>query len=133
MAEQRTPPPTPQHTLAKGSEERFAASMRPEVERLLAGVMRAVNDAPDGAWIEASEMVVRDLFADLRRSAYEAALQARVDAAEASFSPSGGGGTQGEGQGAVRAEHADGRRAGGRPADAVVGRRARRGGSGRRR
>jgi len=123
-----------EHTLPKGSEQQFVASMRPEVERLLAGVMRAVNDAPDGAWIGASEMVVRDLFADLRRSAYEAALQTRVDAAEASFSPSGhagggGGGTPGEAQGAVRAEHADGRRAGERPADAVVGR----GGRGRRR
>src|SRR5215203_3076485 len=97
-----------EHTLPKGSEQQFVASMRPEVERMLAGVMRAVNDAPDGAWIGASEMVVRDLFADLRRLAYEAALQTRVDAAEASFSPGG----EIEAQGEVGPEHADGGRAG---------------------
>ena len=37
-----------------------------------------------------SEEQVRDLFADFRREAYQAALQLRIDAAEAAFPPSEG-------------------------------------------
>ena len=71
------------------SPEAFARKMQQRVQEILHGVMEAVNKAPDGAWINASEHPVRDLFADLRREAYETALQMRMDAAQAAFSPGG--------------------------------------------
>ena len=52
---------------------------------------QAVNNAPDGAWINAREMKIRDVFADLRRETYEKALQMRLDATQAAFSPGGQG------------------------------------------
>ncbi len=71
------------------SPEVFAQSMQRRVREILRGVMEAVNKAPDGAWINASEHAVRDLFADLRCEAYQLALQMRLDAAQAAFSPGG--------------------------------------------
>jgi hypothetical protein len=81
--------------LAKVSEQEFVRAMRAETERVMAEVMRAVNDAPEGAWINDSEVKVLDAMAELRRVAFERALQMRVDAAEASFPPSGGRARQG--------------------------------------
>jgi hypothetical protein len=72
------------------SRAQFIESMRGQFEGLLGGVADAVNAAPDGQIINASEEVVRDLFARFRQTAYEAALQARIDAAEAAFPPSEG-------------------------------------------
>lgn len=69
--------------------EAYLQKMHKRTEDILRGVAEAVNTAPDGAWINASEMPVRDLFADLRREAYEMALQMRSDAAQAAFSPDG--------------------------------------------
>jgi hypothetical protein len=69
-------------------EPRFAESMKQEAEQLLRDVMEAVNQAPDGDWISGSEEQVRDRFGEFRKRVYEAALQARIDAAEAAFSPS---------------------------------------------
>ena len=69
--------------------EAYLQKMRQRTEEIMRGVAAAVNTAPDGAWINASEMPVRDLFADLRREAYEMALQMRSDAAQAAFSPDG--------------------------------------------
>jgi hypothetical protein len=66
----------------------FAESMKLEAEQLLKDVMEAVNQAPDGSWIEGSEEQVRDRFAKFRTQVFERALQARIDAAEAAFSPS---------------------------------------------
>ena len=63
--------------------------MRGITEELLRGVATAVNEAPNGAWINGSEMEVRDLLGDFRRKAYETALQMRIDAAQAAFSPGG--------------------------------------------
>jgi hypothetical protein len=63
--------------------------MRGEFERLMAEVAKAVNDAPAGRMIVDSEETVRDLLGEFRRSTFEAALQLRVDAAEAAFSPGG--------------------------------------------
>ena len=76
--------------LPKISRDQFIASMRGQFEELLGGVADAVNAAPDGQIINASEEKVRDLFARFRQTAYEAALQARIDAAEAAFPPSQG-------------------------------------------
>jgi hypothetical protein len=67
----------------------FAESMKQEAEQFLHDVMAAVNEAPDGDWIGGSEERVRDRFGEFRKRVYEAALQARIDAAEAAFSPSG--------------------------------------------
>jgi hypothetical protein len=63
--------------------------VRGEFEKMMAEVAQAVNDAPDGRVIVASEEKVRDLLGEFRRSTFQAALQLRVDAAEAAFSPGG--------------------------------------------
>lgn len=70
---------------------KFAESMRQAAEAVLQDVMQAVNDAADGDWISGSEEQVRDRFAVFREEAFQAALQARIDAAEAAFSPSADG------------------------------------------
>jgi hypothetical protein len=66
----------------------FAESMKLEAEQLLKEVMEAVNQAPDGDWIAGSEEQVRDLMGAFRKRVFEAALQKRIDAAEAAFPPS---------------------------------------------
>lgn len=63
--------------------------MRGEFEQLMAEVAQAVNDAPQGRVIVGSEEKVRDLLGEFRRSTFQTALQLRVDAAEAAFSPGG--------------------------------------------
>ena len=68
--------------------EKFAETMKDEIEQYAKDVMEAVNNAPDGAWIAGSEERVRDLSAEMRRKVFERALQQRVDAAEAAFPPS---------------------------------------------
>lgn len=74
----------------KFSRDEFIAQMRAEMEAMLGRVADAVNEAPPGCIISGSEEQVRDLFTDLRQQAFEKALQMRVDAAEAAFSPSEG-------------------------------------------
>jgi hypothetical protein len=71
----------------KLSREAYVRAMRQRVEEVLAKVADAVNDAAPGKIINGSEEQVRDLFAKLRVEAFEQALQMRVDAAEAAFSP----------------------------------------------
>ena len=93
--------------------EAYLQRMRAQTEALLRGVAEAVNAAPDGAWINGSEMQVRDLFADLRRAAYETALQMRLEVKQAAFSPDGPGGAALAEQGPGEPQHADGQRAGG--------------------
>lgn len=72
------------------SPQQFAESMKQKTQRYLEEVMRTVNEAPDGRWIEGSEEGVRDLSAEFRKAVFQAAVQGRVDAAEAAFSPSAG-------------------------------------------
>jgi hypothetical protein len=69
--------------------EAFVAAMRQETDQMLRQVMQAVNDAPDGAWINASETRVRDVPGEYRRRVYEHALQMKTDVAEGAFSPGG--------------------------------------------
>lgn len=78
--------------------EEFVRRMQPKMEQAMRQVMEAVNAAPDGAWINASEIPVRDVFGALRREAYETALQMRLDAAEGAFSPGGPGQRQADGE-----------------------------------
>ena len=75
-------------TSPRVSPQQFADSMKQEFEEFAKEVMEAVNDAPDGQWIAGSEEQVRDLSAEMRRRIFERAVQQRVDAAEAAFSPS---------------------------------------------
>jgi len=69
--------------------ETFKRDMRAELEVLMEEMVEAVDSAPAGRIIRDSEEKVRDLFAEFRQKAFEKAMQAKVDAAEAAFSPSG--------------------------------------------
>lgn len=62
--------------------------LRSRFERLCQEVTAAVNAAPAGQIINASEEKVRDLLADFRQATFETAIQLRTDAAQAAFSPS---------------------------------------------
>lgn len=62
--------------------------VREDIETCLQEVTAAVNHARDGAIIDESEGPVRDALAKLRQAVYQKAIQMRVDAAEAAFSPS---------------------------------------------
>ena len=62
--------------------------LRGPFEKLCQEVADAVNQAPAGQVIDASEEKVRDLLADFRQATYQAAVQLRLDAAEAAFPPS---------------------------------------------
>lgn len=64
--------------------------VREQIEEAVRKIMEAVNAAPAGALIAASEEAVRDITGQLRRQLFEAALQQRINAAEAAFPPSGG-------------------------------------------
>jgi hypothetical protein len=76
--------------LLQMDKQKYLAEMRAEVERVLSQVADAVNAAPDGKVINASEWQVHDLMEELRRVAYQKALQMRLDSTEESFSPSPG-------------------------------------------
>ena len=73
------------------SPEAFIRQMRERMEAALRRVAQAVNGAPDGSWINDSAWQVFAEFNDLRRDAFERALQMRADAAASAFSPGGPG------------------------------------------
>lgn len=60
-----------------------------EFDRVVEDVSDAVDDAPTGRVIRDSEEKARDVLDRFRKVVYERALQAKIDAAEAAFSPSG--------------------------------------------
>jgi hypothetical protein len=73
--------------------------------------MEAVEKAPDGQWIAASEWQIRDIFQRLMQQSFEKLLQARLDAAdEAAFSPSRPAGAPASQQRPPRRGRADGQR-----------------------
>ena len=76
--------------LPQADKECFINQMLAETRQALSRVIDAVNAAPDGQWISASEKPVRDVMDELRRKAYETAVQRRVDSKESTFSPSEG-------------------------------------------
>ena len=94
--------------------ELLLPAVREQVEDAVRKIMEAVNAAPSGMLIAASEEAVRDITGQLRRQLFEAALQQRIDAAEAAFPPSGGREVrEAETQQREAADHrADGQRAG---------------------
>src|SRR6185437_5976587 len=49
--------------------EQYRQRMQEEVDRVMQQVMEAVNAAPDGRWINGSEVQVRDVMAEFRRKA----------------------------------------------------------------
>jgi len=67
--------------------------MTERFQELYGQALDAVEKAPDGQWISASEWAFRDTFLKLMKESYEAAIQARIDAhvtaSQAVFSPSG--------------------------------------------
>jgi hypothetical protein len=71
-------------------KEQFITAMQADVRRILGQVADAVNNAPTGNVINGSEVAVRDAMAELRRVAFERAVQMRIDSTESSFSPSAG-------------------------------------------
>jgi hypothetical protein len=75
----------PEPTLAGDA---LLEQLRGRFEQLCQDVAAAVNAAPAGQVINASEEKVRDLLADFRRATYQAAVQLRTDAAQAAFPPS---------------------------------------------
>jgi hypothetical protein len=70
------------------SAQDLLEQMRGHFEKLCSDVAAAVNQAPAGQVINASEEKVRDLLADFRTATFQAALQLRLQAAQAAFPPS---------------------------------------------
>ena len=66
----------------------YEEQMRAEVERALRAVADAVDGASQGRVIRDSEEKARDALDRFRQVAYEKAIQMKVNAAEAAFSPS---------------------------------------------
>jgi hypothetical protein len=74
--------------LPKLDREGLRARMLAEFERTFAEVADAVDQAPRGRLIRDSEEPARVALDRFRQVMYEAAMQAKVDAAEAAFPPS---------------------------------------------
>jgi hypothetical protein len=74
--------------LPKLDREAYAEQMRAEFERTLRDVADAVDNAPQGHFIRDSEEKARDALDRFRKMAYEKAVQMKVNAAQAAFSPS---------------------------------------------
>lgn len=84
---------TPGRQRAMGVHKKFSlAELKKatdgEVAALMAAVHGAVNNAPDGAIIPASEEAVREAMARFRERVYQKAVQFKADAGASAFSPS---------------------------------------------
>ncbi len=62
--------------------------LKEDIEKCIAEVTEVVNTARAGAVIDDSEEPVRIATGELRQKIFEKALQMKIDAAEAAFSPS---------------------------------------------
>ena len=66
--------------------------MTERFQELYSEALDALEAAPDGQWISASEFAFRDAFLELMKEGYQEALQAKIDAHptadQAAFSPS---------------------------------------------
>jgi hypothetical protein len=74
--------------LPKLDRKAYEEQMRAEFERAMREVADAVDGAPQGRVIRDSEEKARDALDHFRKMAYEKAVQMKVNAAEAAFSPS---------------------------------------------
>jgi hypothetical protein len=70
------------------SSQDLMEQMRGRFEKLCQEVAAAVNQAQPGQVINQSEEKVRDLLADFRQATFQAAVQLRLQAAQAAFPPS---------------------------------------------
>ena len=75
-------------SLPKLDRETLMQELLAEAERTVNEVADAVDDAPAGRVIRDSEELARDALDRFRQQVYERVLQAKIDAAEAAFSPS---------------------------------------------
>lgn len=73
------------------SLDAYIEQMTAEFKATMTKVIDAVNKAPDGYWISASEHPVRDAIGEFRTKAFEVALQMKVNLVEGAFSPGGPG------------------------------------------
>lgn len=89
------------------------ARLREHFEKRLPALVDAVEKAPDGQWIAASEWLVREQFQALAAECYGTTLQARLDdlpsEKQTAFSPSGKPRRSASQQGASRSEGTHGR------------------------
>lgn len=75
---------------ARMDRDAIKRSLKEQFDLSLDKALDAVEQAPDGRWIAASEWPVREIFQKLMSESYQQILQARMDAApQAAFSPSG--------------------------------------------
>jgi hypothetical protein len=72
----------------QASADDLIASLRQQFEQLCRDVTAAVNAAAPGRVITDSEEQVRDLLARFRQKTYQAAVQLRLEAAQAASPPS---------------------------------------------
>jgi hypothetical protein len=90
--------------------EALKRTLTEKFQQSLEKALDAVEQAPDGRWIAASEWQVRELFQKLMSESYQQMLQAKMDAApQAAFSPSGPAQAQEQGT-SPRRQRADRRR-----------------------
>ena len=75
--------------LPKLDREKLMQELLAEAERTVHEVADAVDEAPAGWVIRDSEVPARDALDRFRQIVFERVLQAKVDAAEAAFPPSG--------------------------------------------
>ncbi|TWT74708.1 hypothetical protein CA13_59110 [Planctomycetes bacterium CA13] len=73
---------------SKIDRDALRAKLQVEFEATLNAVADSVDNARDGVWIEDSEGISRQVLDRFRQQVYEATMQAKIDAAEAAFSPS---------------------------------------------
>lgn len=76
------------------SVDQYVLRMHREFDQAMRRVADAVNRAPNGSWINGSEVEVLEVMTEFRRKAFETALQMRLDAGEGAFSPGGPGDRQ---------------------------------------
>lgn len=68
--------------------EAIKRELAQQFQQSLEEAMAAVERAPDGRWIAASEWQIREIFQRLMQQSFQKLLQAKLDAAEqAAFSP----------------------------------------------
>jgi hypothetical protein len=75
---------------SKVCAEAMREFLRSKVDDIAEKLTDAVNGARPGHLINDSEELIRVAMDEFRRSAFEAAIQHKIDAAEAAFPPSGG-------------------------------------------
>jgi hypothetical protein len=67
---------------------KLKADLQVQLEECLEKIAASVNAAASGRLLADSEEISRDALHEFAQAAYEKAVQQRIDAAEAAFSPS---------------------------------------------